>query len=633
MTVKYQHLFSPLKINKLMLKNRIFASPMGIIPTHKIISSTNYGNMSVFDKALGGTALVHIGGGIGDGEHSIFAKYNRDVTREQISVCRQAGARCGLELGLFSPMNSDGMVFGPIDGIRFDGRKMKMMTEADMDSIIESCENSICQARDFGFDMVTFHFAHDSLCSQFLAPGFNKRTDEYGGSLENRIRFPLEAIKRIREAVGPDFPIQLRVSRHLIVPESFKSEDMLYFVQKAAPYVDIVNVSCGMDCYYEANPHSAPSIFEPHLYNVEFAAKIKESCDVLVSLVGAVMTPEEMEEVIATGKADAVMIGRQLVADPFFPKKAQEGREEDIIPCLRCLYCYHIASEHANVVCSVNPRFRRENRVPLKLERAEKVKKVVVIGGGPGGMKAALTADERGHKVILLEKSSRLGGQINCSDYDDYKQDLRRYRDYLLTQIKKSTVEVRLNTEATPELVKSLEPEALVIAVGADTVTPPIPGVGYAKQAVDVYPQLDEMKGKIVVIGGGTIGSEIGLELAERGNTVHIVEITDTLNAQGNMLYRIAIRQHMEKCKTLHTMTETKCKEIRENGVVIEGKDGVEQFLEADHILLATGLRSRKDLAHSFYGITPETAMIGDCDQVGKVLEATNDAYFIAANL
>ena len=634
MKTKYPHLFSPIKMNQLMLKNRIFASPMGIIPTHKIISSTNYGGMSIFDKALGGAALVHLGGGmLGDEKNDIFKKYNRDVTREQMSVCRQAGAHCGLELGLFSPMNSDGTVFGPIDGIRFDGWKMKKMTEVDMDFIIKSCETSARRARDFGFDMVTFHFAHDSLCSQFLAPGFNKRIDEYGGSLENRVRFPLEAIRRIRGAAGLDFPIQLRISRHLKVPESFESEDMLYFVQKAAPYVDMINVSCGMDCYYEANPHSAPSVFEPHLYNVDFAAKVKATCNVFVSAVGAIMTPEEMEDIIASGKVDAVMIGRQLIADPFFPKKALEGREEDIVPCLRCLYCYHIATEHSNVVCSVNPRFRRENRVPLKLEKAEQVKKVVVLGGGPGGMKAALTAAERGHKVILLEKAGKLGGQINCSDYDDYKQDLRRYRDYLLTQMKKSTVEVHLNTEATPEMVKELKPNALIIALGADTTTPPIPGVEHARQAVEAYPDLDKMKGKIVVIGGGTIGSEVGLELAERGNEVHIVEITDTLAEKGNMLYRIALRQHMEKCESLYPMLETKCKEIKENGVVVEGKDGKEQFLEADHVLLATGLRSRRELAHSFYGITPDTAMIGDCDRIGKVLEATNDAYFIGENL
>ncbi len=625
---KYPHLFSPLKINTLMLKNRIMASPMGIIPSHKIISSTNYGNISVSDKALGGSALVHINGEGMD----IFAKYNRDVTREEISVLKQAGARTGIELGLFSTVNPDGTVFGPVDDTRFDGYKMKKMTRADMDKIIDEAALNAKLARDFGFDIITYHFAHDSLCSQFLSPYFNTRTDEYGGSLENRIRFQKEAVIKIREAVGPNFPIQLRVSRHLIIPESYDSDDMLYFIQSVQDYVDIVNVSCGMDCYYEANVHSAPTAFEPHMYNVEFAKQVKENCKVLVSVVGAIMTPEEMEDIIASGKADAVMVGRQLIADPFFPKKILEGREEDIVPCLRCLYCYHIASEHNNVVCSVNPRFRRENRVPLKLEKVAHPRKVVVIGGGPGGMKAALTAEERGHKVILLEKSDRLGGQVNVADFDEYKLDLRRYRDYLLAQMKKSEVDVRFNTEATPEMVKGLKPDALIIAVGAESILPRIPGIEYAVQAIDAYPNLKTIRGSIAVIGGGIIGSEIGLELAERGNTVHIIELTDTLNAQGNMLYRIAIRQHMEKCSTLHTMTQTQCTEIKPNGVKIVNEAG-EHFIEVDHVILATGMKSKRTLAQSFYGITPETAMIGDCDRVARVLEAVNDAYFIGANI
>ena len=164
-------------------------------------------------------------------------------------------------------------------------------------------------------------------------------------------------------------------------------------------------------------------------------------------------------------------------------------------------------------------------------------------------MKAALTAEERGHHVILLEKSDHLGGQLEVADYDEYKQDLKRYRDYLFTQIRKSNVDVRLNTEATPETVKDLKPDAVIIAVGAHAITPPIPGVEYARQAVDAYADIDKIKGKIAVIGGGVIGSEMGLELAERGNTVYLVEITDKLNAQGNGLYRIAIRQHMQNCK------------------------------------------------------------------------------------
>ena len=378
----YKYLFSPLKVNTLMLKNRIIASPMGIVPSHKIISSTNYGNISALDKALGGAAVVHISGFEFDGGDA-FAKYNRDVTREQLSVLKQAGARTSIELAFFSPINKDGTVFGPIDGVRFDGFKMKALTKKDMDILIAIFAEDARKAKDFGLDMITYHFAHDSLLSQFLSPYFNTREDEFGGSLENRIRFPKLALQKIREAVGKDYPIQIRISRHLKVPESFEQEDMLYFIKEVEDYVDMINVSCGMDTYYEANVHAVPTMFEPHLYNVDFAARVKETSNVLVSVVGAIMTPEEMEDIIASGKADAVMIGRQLIADPYFPKKAQEGREDDIVPCLRCLYCYHIATEHSNVVCSVNPRFRRENRVPLKLEKVEKPKRVVVIGGGP----------------------------------------------------------------------------------------------------------------------------------------------------------------------------------------------------------------------------------------------------------
>lgn len=627
----FENLFKPLKVNTMMLKNRVILSSMGIIDSHQHISSTNYGNISLFDKSLGGASLVHISGG------DPFSKYNLDVTREQLSVARQAGAQCGFQFGLFGPFGPDQIA--PVEGITYNGRHAREMNEEDMDRVIDELADNVVKARDFGFDCVLLHFAHDSLCSLFLSPIFNTRTDEYGGSVENRIRFPKEALRRIRLAVGPHFPIQLRISRSLAVPETYEEDDMLYFLKEVKDYVDMVNVSNGMDCYggtvdkYEANVHSVPTIFEPHMYNLSFAARVKRECGILVSVVGGVMKLEDGEAAIAAGEVDCIMVGRQSIADPFFVQKAMEGYPEDIVPCIRCMHCYHISTEHYNTVCSVNPRFQRENRVPLKLEKAGKIKHVVVIGGGPAGIKAALVAEERGHRVTLLEKEMFLGGQLKCSDFDDYKKDLKRYRDYLLIQIGKSNVDVRLGVDANPEQVKELHPDALIIAVGAESITPPIKGVEHAIQAVDAYPAIETLRGRIAVIGGGVIGCEIGLEIAERGHQVHIIEISDTLSAQSNWLYKIALRQHMNKCATLTALTKHRCMEMGKNYVIIHDENGHKIRLEVDHIILATGMRSKRDLAESFYGITPEVAMIGDCHKVARVMEATNDAYFIAANL
>lgn len=636
----FPSLFSPLELGNITLRNRIISAPMGI-PRGMLISTNYIGGLSLQDKAMGGSAAVVFSDlGIMDKVHesSAFNKYAMDVTREVLSIVESDGAIAAIEFSFHPRMNEDGTVQSPSDCNSYLNIPGKAMSKEQMQSQINDLANECKKAKDFGFRMIMLHFGHDSNCSIFLSPVWNKREDEYGGSLENRTRFAREALREVRKAVGPDFPLLVRVSRHLCVPESYEEDDMVYFINSVKDYVTIFNISAGMDCYggtvknYEANVHTHTTIFEPRYLNLNFAERVKKELGVKVCLVGGVSDPEISEKMIAEEKIDAIMMGRQLVADPYWPKKAESGNAKDILPCLRCLNCYHISTEHANTQCSVNPRFRRENRVPLKLNKTNNPKKVVIIGGGPAGMKAAITASEKGHEVTLIEKDAKLGGQLNYAILGERKDDLKKYLNYLTSHIENSDVNVILNTEANKEYLESLNPDEVIIAVGASFVTPPIKGVEKAIQAVDIYKEdLDKLDGNTIIIGGGTIGSEIALELAENGKDVTILEMSDTLCAKGNNLYRIALNQHVKKASKLKVNLNVRVTEIRDDGVVYVDNENSEHFIKGSRALLAVGTRSNS--TKEYYGVSSRTSVVGDCKRAASIIEATNDAYFVASNI
>jgi 2,4-dienoyl-CoA reductase-like NADH-dependent reductase (Old Yellow Enzyme family)/thioredoxin reductase len=624
-----------------MLKNRIISSPAGV-PNAKTPSSTHYGEISAYDRAMGGAGLV-INALYGCGlDVDPFSKYGCDSTREILSVQKQSGAMAGFSLSAYAAAYDDGKYVSiyPSEDPGCFPMKGRQGTIEEFRAFQKKCAETAKKAKDFGFDLIMLHISDSSTTSMMLS-GWNQRTDEYGGSLENRCRWTVEFVSEIRKAVGPDFPILARIPRTLgPVPQSHTEEDSIFMAQQISNLVNGFIVYNGMDTYgvtiehYETNVHQQTTIFEPMDYNLDYSSRLKKAVGKPVFInCGITGDPAVPEKWISEGLVDGVSMARQLFADPFWPKKAEEGRADDIVPCLRCNYCYHISTVHNNTQCSVNPRFRRENRVPYHLEKTENPKKVVVIGGGPAGMKAALTACEKGHYVTLIEKNDRLGGIINVSDHGGYKKELNNYKNYLVHQVEKSNIQVLLNTEATFELVDNMHPDGLIIAVGAEPIVPNIPGVEHAEKLIDTYQHFDEVQGKVVVIGGGAIGSEAALEMAENGRDVTVVEMTDTLCAKENWLYRIALRQHIEKCPNFHGMMESRVIEVREDGVMVEDKDGQQTFVKADHVLMAVGMKSKKDVAFQFYGITPNTTMIGDCRRVGHVLDCTNDAYFVAANI
>lgn len=627
----FDNLFSPIKINHMMVRNRIIATPTS----------------DVFEeKALGGAGIVVAGHAIVEpgrssyksgNEKSIFDKYERQDTRKRVLKIHQAGAKASIEIfHAGAEARCIDYAKGPTSFIRKDGVEVKAMDEAMMEETLSCYDKVVKEAKKIGFDSLFLHFGHGWLPAQFLSPYFNHRQDEYGGSLENRMKFPLQILKTIREAVGPYYPIDMRISAYEWVEESIEFTDVLAFIKKAQQYIDSVQISAGLDMNREANVHMAPTNFDDRIPNLKWAKEVRANVDIPVSVVGAVLSPEESEEIIAKGYVDMVGCGRSLLADPDWPRKAMEGHPEDIRPCLRCLQCYHISTEHWNVGCSVNPRYNNEEFIPKDVTPARLIKNVVVIGGGPAGIQAAVTASKRGHKVTLLEKNSEVGGQLCFISQEYYKQEIKRLLTYLKVQLLKSDVEVQLNCNATKEMVAAMNPDAVIIAVGGSEVIPPIPGINrdHVRKGTEAIGKENELGQDIVVLGGGSIGSEIALELsAVYGRHVTIVEMADTLAAQGNLLYRIALHQKMEQTTSLDVMLETRCMAIEDNRVKVRKKDGTEVDIPYDDLIVCTGMRANQKQAEKFYGIVPDTNMIGDCIMSRKIQDAIFEGHTLALNL
>ena len=520
--------------------------------------------------------------------------------------------------------------YGPSDGVRPDGLPVKALTHEQIADIVAAYANAAALAKRAGFEMVMVHAGHGWLINQFISPYFNKRDDEYGGSLENRVRFAREILSAVREEVGPGFPIELRMSGSELFDGGYDLEEGCRIAAALEDLVDIIHVSAGSYQFGFSITH--PSMFREHGCNVYLAAEIKKHVSVPVATVGGLSDPAQMEEIIASGQADIVVMGRALLADPEIPAKVMANRGDEVIKCLRCFVCMAERPVTQTRRCAVNPRIGREFEGMAIAPTAER-KRVLVVGGGIAGMVAAWVAAKRGHEVILCEATGELGGILRTEQALPFKIDMYNLgRTYALL-CERIGVDIRMNTVVDAAYAEEVAADAVIVAVGSEPMDLPIPVDPDVNVLTveDLYLDGAEVGEELVVIGGGLTGCECALLYARQGKTVHLAEMRDGLAIDANIRQRPILLAELEQAGVDEVLC-ARAQRVDKDGVVVETPDG-ERVLTCDTVVCAIGQRSRRAAADVLLDAAPFVRVIGDARRPANITTAVYEAWHAAMDI
>ncbi len=648
MNPKYPHLSSPITIGRVTFRNRMFAAPIGgtDITADCCVGPRTPAFYEM--RAKGGAAAVTASELVVHPATDASHMFHLDLktpgclaswTWVADAISRQ-GAVASVELShsgqyagtyLVDKDKKKGLTqFGPSDWVRPDGIPVKALTKEQIDDIVKAYGDTAALAKRAGFQMVMVHAGHGWLINQFISPAFNRREDEYGGPFENRIRFAREVLTAVRNAVGPGFPIELRISGSELFEGGYDLQGGVQVAQALEDLVDIIHVSAGSYQFGFFNTH--PPMFAPHGMNVYLAAEIKKHVKIPVATIGALNDPEQMEEIIASGKADIVEMGRAILADPFLPDKVMAGKDEEIIRCLRCFTCMAERPTTGTRRCTVNPLIGRECE-GLDIAPAPRSKKVAVVGGGVAGLQAALTAAKRGHKVTLFEKTDALGGILKSEQAIPFKYEMYQLSLSLAALLAKEDVDIQLNTEATPELLAELKPEALIIAVGSTPIVPPLPGMDGDNVVIvnNYYLEKDKVGENVVVLGGGLAGSECAVHLGQDGKKVHLVEMRDALAVDCNIRNRPILMKNVDENCTVHLNTQGL--RVTPEGLIARNAQGEEILIPGDTIICAVGQRANRAAVDALRHCAPYVREIGDCAKVSNITQAIYQGHHAAMNI
>ena len=635
----FKHIFTPIAIGKMKLKNRVVLAPM----------ATNYGTEKggmterqihyYLERARGGVGLIISESNYisleGRGAVNRLGLYHDDQIpehRKLTEALHKAGTPVCAQLhhgGATVSMSAVGQY--PVScsttplvtkGEIYVGNVPRRLSEPEIHDLVQKYSRAAWRAKEAGFDAVMVHGAHGYLLNAFLSPHTNKRDDRYGGSDENRARFMLEIVESLRKLLGPQFPILARLTGE----ELFDGGYRIDFTQKVATWlenagVDEISISAGN--YEEWQRMVAPPSV-PEGYLAKDAAAVKEFVKIPVGVVGRIASPQTAEKIIEEGKADHVYLGRAFIADPEFVKKAKEGREDEIRPCIACNKgCIDRLFAGVPIGCSVNATMGKE--IERKISRAKRSKKLLIVGGGPAGMEAARVAAARGHRVTLYEKSNQLGGLLNLAIRMPHKQQIEKLMRYLIGQMELLGVAVELGKEVNPEVVGELKPDVLVLAVGSEPVRLGVPGaslphVFLAEDCLDGKVSLGD---SVIIIGGGLLGAELAEGLVDQGKEVVIVEQLESVVLEAGFIVKKELLKSL--ChKGVKMLVNAKALAFSNEGVIVE-RFGEKEIIKAETIILAVGYQPRRDLLQSLEVEKMEFYQIGDCAKPQTIMEAIED--------
>ncbi|MBX4264650.1 oxidoreductase [Clostridium estertheticum] len=665
MKKKYEILFQPMKIGKLEIKNRFVMAPMG--PGGLCDADGTYNERGVeyyVERAKGGTGLIITG--VTMVENDIekcalpsmpcptlnplnFVKTGKIMT-ERVHAY---GAKMFLQLSagfgrvsIPSIVGKTAVAPSPIPHRWLDGVTCRALTIEEIQTYITKFAQSAVIAKKAGFDGIEIHAVHEGyLLDQFAISFFNNRTDEYGGSLRNRLRFAIEVVQAIKEACGQDYPVSLRYSIKSFIKDwrqgGLPGED---FEEKGRDIEEGIEAAkileeAGYDAFngdvgsYDSWYWSHPPMYQKKGMYLEYNEILKKVLKVPVITAGRMEDPELASEAILQGKTDMIALGRPLLADAEIPNKIMADKFDKVRPCLSCQEgCMGRLATYATVSCAVNPACGRENEYGIA--SARKIKKVVIIGAGVAGCEAARVCNLRGHKVTLLEKSDRLGGNIIAGGVPDFKDDDRALAKWYTDELKDLEVDIHFNTEATKEIITNLKCDVVIVATGSTPRILNIDNSSKVYSAEDVLLGRKDAGNNVVIIGGGLVGCEAALWLVDQGKKVTIVEMqSDILKVGGPLCHANEdMLRDLVNFKKIDLKFNTMVASATNEGFILKSGEK-EEAIKADCAIVAIGYNSQKSLYDELKFKVPEVHLLGDARQVQNIMYAIWDAYEVSRNI